>query len=150
MRVPEPGEARTLVLDTNAWLDLLVFDDAALAGVEADACDGSVRLAVDGRTLAELRRVLRYPVLGLARPVIDATMERAQRLGHAVDVGALPPLPACRDPDDQMFLEVAVASHARTLLTRDDDLLRMHRRMSREHGLAILTPAAWRAQMSKR
>ena len=151
--VPDPpAPPVTLVLDTNAWLDLLVFADPSVNGLDALARDGTLRLAVDARTLAELERVLRYPVLALDENAAAACLERARAIATAVPV---PPmrLPRCRDPDDQPFLEVAVAAGASALLTRDDALLRMHRRMQREHGLAIVTPAAWRAafdQMSKR
>jgi predicted nucleic acid-binding protein len=46
-----------------------------------------------------------------------------------------------------MFLEIAVASNARALLTRDAELLRMASRMAREHDLAIIPPAAWRTSL---
>ena len=50
-----------------------------------------------------------------------------------------------------MFLEIAVAAGARWLVTRDAALLRLARRMAREHGVDIVTPAAWReAQRSNR
>ena len=44
---------------------------------------------------------------------------------------------ACRDPDDDMFLELAVAGHATHLVTGDADLLALHP----FRGIAILTAA---------
>ena len=44
---------------------------------------------------------------------------------------------ACRDPDDDKFLEVAVNGNATHLVTGDADLLALHP----FRGVAILTPA---------
>ena len=132
-----------LVLDTNAWLDLLVFDDAALRGLADAVHDGRVRIATDARALAELGRVLRYDALRLDSATAARHFARASQLSQSFDVQPMP-LPRCRDRDDQMFLEIAVATGAVALLTRDAELLRMARRMARDHGLAIVEPSAWR------
>jgi putative PIN family toxin of toxin-antitoxin system len=137
----------TLVLDTNAWLDLLVFDDAALHGLAVAVGDGAVRIAIDARALDELARVLRYGALRLDDATAATHLARAARLSSQVDVQAVP-LPRCRDPDDQMFLEIAVATRATALLTRDAELLRMAGRMARDHGLAIVEPREWRAYVA--
>lgn len=145
--------APTLVLDTNAWLDLLVFRDAALDGLEAAVAAGVLRLAVDDRALAELGRVLRYPALGLDEATAAAVLARARALATRVDAVPAVALPRCRDPDDQPFLEIAAACGACVLVTRDAALLRLATRMRRDHGVAIVVPAAWRGaldQMSKR
>ena len=143
----------TLVLDTNAWLDLLVFRSDVLRPLHAGVAAGDARIAVDDRALAELDRVLGYPVLRLTPGARQVVLDAAKSLGTRIE--AQPPkLPRCRDPDDQMFLEIAVSAGAAWLLTRDLDLLRMARRMSREHGVAIATPAQWHEatadQISKR
>ena len=44
---------------------------------------------------------------------------------------------ACRDPDDDMFLEVAVNGRATHIVTGDKDLLALHP----FRGIPILTPA---------
>ena len=133
----------TLVLDTNAWLDLLVFRDAAVAGLAAAVRDGRLRIATDARALDELERVLRYAVLALHADSASAAALEARSLAFIVEAPPLP-LPRCRDPDDQMFLEIAVAAGAASLLTRDAELLRLAPRMRREHGVVIAYPAAWR------
>lgn len=161
MAHPVGGRARgaalsgppVVVFDTNAWLDLLVFDDPALRG--ADAWIRATRLvaAVDARTIAEFDRVLAYPALSLDTDAQGAHRAAARDLATCIDVPPLA-LPRCSDPDDQVFLEVAVAGGASWLVTRDAALLRMARRMARDYGVAILPPAVWReavdAQMSKR
>jgi putative PIN family toxin of toxin-antitoxin system len=138
----------TLVLDTNAWLDLLVFRDPSMHGLADAVHAGTVRIAIDARAMAELERVLRYDALRLDHATARAHVDAAARLASLTDVAPMR-LPRCRDPDDQMFLEIAVASNACALLTRDAELLRMARRMAREYGLAIVQPAAWRASLMR-
>ena len=143
----------TFVLDTNAWLDLLVFRDPALDGLEAAARDGMLGIAIDARALDELARVLRYDTLRLGDDDARAILATAQALASPIAIETLPRLPRCRDPDDQMFLEIAVAARADAILSRDDELLRLHRRMTREFGVAVIAPDAWRdvdAPMSQR
>ncbi|HZX81705.1 MAG TPA: putative toxin-antitoxin system toxin component, PIN family [Lysobacter sp.] len=142
----------TFVLDTNAWLDLLVFHDPALAGFEDAANAGELRVAIDVRALDELARVLRYDALRLDEATAWSCHAKASALAALVRVPAPMRLPCCRDPDDQMFLEIAATAAASVLLTRDAELLRLHRRMSRDHRVAIVPPSRWReaAQMSKR
>jgi predicted nucleic acid-binding protein len=55
------------------------------------------------------------------------------------------PLPICRDPDDQKFLELARDAAAQTLITKDKLLLKLARRTSRAGLFEIVTPQAWTA-----
>src|SRR5690606_20551945 len=50
----------------------------------------------------------------------------------------------CRDPQDNKFLELAVAGHADAIVTGDEDLLVMHP----FRGIAIVAPAAFLALVS--
>lgn len=66
------------------------------------------------------------------------------------DLGAVPSaatgasaLPPCRDPDDQKFLEIALATGASQLLTRDKLLLKLARHRLVKPHFRILTPEAW-------
>lgn len=136
------AEVPWLVLDTNAWLDLLVFDDSGLIGLAAEIEDGHVRVAIDRRAMDELARILASEKLALDPSKAEACLQRACSLTTLVDVSA-PPLPRCRDPDDQMFLEIAAAMRATWLVTRDAELLRLSRRMMRDHAVSILTPVDW-------
>ena len=51
----------------------------------------------------------------------------------------------CRDTDDQVFIDLALAEGARWLLTHDRALLKLSRRAS-ARGLRILRPGDWTAQ----
>ena len=62
-----------------------------------------------------------------------------------------PPPPAaapslrCRDPDDQKFIDLAVAAGARWLFTRDRALLAL-RKAAAGRGVTVLRPVDWRLQ----
>jgi predicted nucleic acid-binding protein len=48
----------------------------------------------------------------------------------------------CTDPDDQVFIDLALACKARWLLSKDRALLKLARR-ARALGLSIQPPASW-------
>ena len=131
-----------LVLDTQVWLDWLVFDEPALAGLRAAVTEGRAEVVIDAACRAELERVLAYP---LGRNVdIDACLARCEQIAKKITspTGEVVGLPACRDPDDQKFLTLAAAARADCLVSRDRELLRLARRCAAR--LAILQPSAFR------
>ncbi|HEX7053206.1 MAG TPA: DUF3293 domain-containing protein [Burkholderiales bacterium] len=143
-RAPELVDAAwRLVLDTHVWLDWLAFDDPAVAALKAAVAQGRAEIYMDADCEAELERVLGYPV-----PKRAAEKEQqAARLAQARRLARRPQrrladaeraaLPRCSDPDDQKFLELALAADADALLTRDRALLELGRRTP----FRILPPA---------
>lgn len=145
--------APRLVLDTNVWLDLLVFRDRAVTPL-LDALErGAVEAVIAPRMRDELRRVLAYPALALGDDTRSRALEALASLAVPVAEPSARAAPRCRDPDDQMFVDLALDARAHALLSRDDALLRMAARLRRE-GIEVMTPAAWcavyRPQISKR
>lgn len=132
-----------LVLDTQVWLDWLVFDEPALAGLRAAVEKGRAEVLIDSACRGELERVLGYP---LGRSVdAAACLAQCEKLSISVEAqndGKDFDLPRCRDPDDQKFLTLAAAARADCLVTRDRELLRLARRCGPR--LAILPPLAFR------
>jgi putative PIN family toxin of toxin-antitoxin system len=51
----------------------------------------------------------------------------------------------CRDPQDDKFIEAALAAGARTLIARDADLTVLQK----PFGIEILTPRAWLARLPR-
>ena len=121
-----------LVLDTNVWLDWLVFGDASVAALKAAVAEGRAEIFIDAAGEAELARVLAYD---LGKHSIDAEKQAAclaecRRVATPlkdmlVDATGLPP---CADPADQVFLEAAAAARADYLVTKDRELLDLARR----------------------
>jgi predicted nucleic acid-binding protein len=129
-----------LVLDTNAALDLLWFGDPRCAALRTALAGGRVRAVTNAACAAEWRRVLRYPALALDELAIARLEREHAALCLLVAARRDGPLPRCRDPDDQIFLELARDAGAIALLTRDAELLRLSRRAQRVAGFAILPP----------
>jgi putative PIN family toxin of toxin-antitoxin system len=137
-------DANRWVLDTNIALDLFVFQDPATAPLRT-ALERS-----DGQWLAttamreELVRVLAYPQIARrltaqARPakeVLDA-FDRCTRLVPEAPKAAF----TCKDTDDQKFIDLA-AEHRATLVSKDDAVLCMARRMQR---IGVTICREWRS-----
>ncbi|MDI9240576.1 PIN domain-containing protein [Lysobacter sp. LF1] len=148
---PRPSGPPRIALDTNVCLDLFVFRDPVVATLREALDSGAVAGVTDDACREEWLRVLAYPALRLDEA------EQA-RHAHAYDtalrciaMAPVPhPLPRCADPDDQKFLELAARCEAHWLLSRDDALLKLARRMQREEWFAILSPAQWIAQWASR
>jgi predicted nucleic acid-binding protein len=54
-----------VVLDTNVWLDWLVFDDPSVEAIREAQRLAEVDIVIDDGCTAELQRVLAYPALAL-------------------------------------------------------------------------------------
>ena len=139
-----------LVLDTNVWIDWLLFDDPAVAPLKAAHRDGQVQIVVNAPCLAELNAVLSYPEFGLDDTQQAAHLTAVGRCTVMHDPG-MPPhataLPRCTDPDDQKFLVLALDAAADWLLTRDKALLRIRQKKLEAAGFRIGTPARWVASL---
>jgi len=132
------------ILDTNVWLDWLVFEDARLASLVDAIASGAVRVEATAPMLEEFASVLRRPHFGLDEVARDAACAR-QRATVTLHAPAPDCRLACTDPDDRMFVDLAVALRADWLLSRDKALLRLRRVAGRRFGLRIGTPEDWRA-----
>lgn len=121
-----------LVIDTNVALDLLHWHDPGVAPLRQILHDGGALWLTDPACADEFRRVLGYPEFQLDAAAQAALAGRYDRLTQLLPraEGAAPArLPQCRDPDDQKFVELAVAARADVLLTRDKALLKLARRI---------------------
>lgn len=72
--------------------------------------------------LAELREVCQRPRLDMTPAAVDELTARLARYGHRVAVD-LVEVGACRDPNDDYVLALALAGSAEVILTEDKDLL---------------------------
>ncbi|MGE0803257.1 MAG: putative toxin-antitoxin system toxin component, PIN family [Lautropia sp.] len=130
----------TAVVDTNIWLDLLVFDDPSSRRLADLLAGAKVTSLASPAMRAELA-----DVLGRSRFGLDPGRQRAllTRYDDLVQIAAEPPdcRLACRDPDDRKFLDLAVARRTDWLLSRDRALLAARRPAARRFELAIGTLA---------
>jgi putative PIN family toxin of toxin-antitoxin system len=144
------GSSRRLVLDTNIWLDWLVFDDTGIHRIRQLQEAGHVEILIDAPCEAEFAEVITRK---FARKTLDAraqaeALAQCRRLTTRIDLQLSTPerarLPRCKDPDDQKFLELAFAGAADVLITKDRALLDIYRRKKVQVGrtvtFKILTP----------
>lgn len=121
-----------LVLDTNVVLDLFVFADPGARALAEGVRAGSFEWLATQPMRDELARVLAYPKLAarLASQRGDALQVLQDFDRHARLVEVAPKAPVtCGDPDDQKFIDLAVA-HRCLLLSKDDEVLRMKKRLA--------------------
>lgn len=132
------------VLDTQVVLDWLVFRDPITQALARAIEDGSLHWLASRPMLDEIERVLDRGVGAARRPDRDSIRAICSRLALPADAAAASTL-RCADPDDQMFIDLALAAGARWLFTRDKALLRLAPR-ARNEGVLVLRPADWQAQ----
>jgi uncharacterized protein len=117
-----------IVLDTNVVLDLFHWANVDAVPIMAALEAGRIECLVDESTLDELRRVLTYPQLKLTPDMIAERYARYSALVTVIPDGEAPPLPRCKDRDDQKFLELAARSGANLLVSKDKALLKLRGR----------------------
>lgn len=129
------------VIDTNVVVSGLLNPRGPSARVLDAVVDGRVRLVHDARILAEYRDVLGRPKFHLAPGRIAAFLDglRSQVLVAPVSTGASGP-----DPDDLVFVEAALATTDRTIVTGNV----AHYPSGILHGVRVLTPAQAAAELS--
>ncbi len=120
-----------VILDTNIVLDLLVFDDAATAPLRDALQAGRLQWVATAPMRDELERVLAYPqiVKRLAFYALTAEQVLAARDAQVQTVEVPPKASVtCKDPDDQKFIDLAVA-HRCLVLSKDHAVLCMAKRL---------------------
>lgn len=117
------------VLDTNTVMALWWWQDPKLAPLARAIETGAFALAAREDTLGELTRVLAYRQFAIpaARQTDIAAAYRARCTLAPPPAHDVAPLPACRDRDDQKFLELTRDAGAALLVSRDKALLRLDR-----------------------
>ena len=136
------ADPATVVLDTNIVLDLLVFQDPRIAELRAGIESGRLHWLATAPMRDELERVLDYPQL---KPRLSHHNLSTETVLAAFDawVSPRPVAPkaiyTCKDPDDQKFIDLAVA-HQAALLSKDKAVLVMRKRLLKL-GVALQLPA---------
>lgn len=133
-----------VVIDTQIVMDWLVFKDPSCVGLSRALADAKLSWWSTPKMYGELVHVLRRGVAAAWQPdlpLIAGHFERHARL-LPENVPSTEHLLRCRDPDDQMFLDLAVAVKARWLFSRDRAVLALARR-ARTHGIEIVSVSTW-------
>lgn len=143
------------VFDCNILLQACLYPAGPAAECYRLVERGKVELVVSRATLNEIGDVLQYAEVRRLAPKLsdDAIVAFIERLAFRATLVRRVPhvirLP--RDPDDEIYLDLAVAADATYLVSRDKDLLSLmtsrgvtaKQFRSRTHPLRILDPAAF-------
>jgi putative PIN family toxin of toxin-antitoxin system len=120
-----------VVLDTNIVLDVFVFNDAAAQPLKKALEAGELDWLATQAMRDELERVLAYPQIiprlafyELSAGDVLAAFDRHARLTEVAAKAGV----TCSDPDDQKFIDLAVAGKA-LLLSKDRHVLSMKKRL---------------------
>jgi uncharacterized protein len=117
--------AMKVVLDTNTAVSATLFPLGRLAWMRHRWTIGDIVPLVCPATARELIRVLGYPKFKLDEDDIRAVLAAYLPFTETVADDPTSNLPRCSDPDDQIFLDLALAGHAEVLVTGDGALLDM-------------------------
>ena len=127
-----PGEpARSVVVDTNVALDLLIFSDPRTAPLRTLLTQGRLDWIATQVMRDELERVLAYPhiVSRMDFYRVDAAQVLAAFDAQARLVDIAPRVAyVCKDADDQKFIDLA-AVHRAILLSKDKAVICMRKRL---------------------
>jgi uncharacterized protein len=132
------------VFDTNVLISALLFTNSTPDKAFAYAMEhGTVLVALP--LLQELQQVL-------ARPKFDRYVTQAERdqfiaalTLEATLVEVTVSLQVCRDPKDNLVLELAVSGQATSIISGDNDLLALHPFI----GIPIRTPAEFLSDVAQ-
>ncbi len=103
-----------IVLDTNVLVSGLLTPFGPSGKIVRMVYAGELTLYIDARILLEYQEVLRRPKFKFNKDHISILLDFIKRYGQFVS--SLPLKSRLPDPDDEPFLEVAVAGKVRSLI----------------------------------
>lgn len=140
---PAASAPPVLILDTQVVMDWLVFGYQGMGALINALELGTVEWIATPSMLDELKHVLGRGVAARWSPDlahIEAVFARHCRMRPLPTLGH--GRPRCTDPDDQKFVDLAIAERVDWLISRDKAVLALRKRVARL-GPQILTPEPW-------
>jgi putative PIN family toxin of toxin-antitoxin system len=140
-----------IVIDTNVCLDLFMFRDPRWQALMDGIQSGEMEAVTSASCRMEFTLVLAYEKMQLSTESQTAILQEFDQFIRLIDLPASAlensaiKLPLCKDRDDQKFIELAYASQADTLITKDKALLKLARKTIRSQLFRIFSPESWLA-----
>ncbi len=125
----------TIVLDTNVVISGILKPYSPSAVILRLVAEGAIQAAYDLRILAEYRDVLTRAKFNFSHDTVGAFFSQMEQEG--VPVSCRPLKFHLPDPDDEPFLEIALAAKAMAIVTGN----KRHFPKGGSEGVKILSPA---------
>jgi len=129
-----------VVLDTNTVVSAILFPRGRLAWIREPWTAGRLIPVVCPGTVRELVRVLSCPKFDLDERGIEIVLAAYLPYTETLDDDPASELVRCIDPDDQIFLDLALCAHANVVVSGDRALVELSARVP----FAVETPAEFR------
>ena len=126
-----------LVLDTNVILDLLVFKDPSTEPIRLLLDANQVDAVRTPASMAELIDVIGRPTFKLSQADQEIIVQAWETSSRLLENTAIESAPfTCRDPDDQVFINMAYSLRPALLLSKDLRVLELQA-IAKQHGVDI-------------
>jgi putative PIN family toxin of toxin-antitoxin system len=126
-----------LVLDTNIILDLLVFKDPSAEPIQLLLDAKLVDAVRSEASMLELIDVIQRPAFKLSQEEQERILQIWESSARLMENAAIEPAPfTCRDPDDQVFINMAYSLRPALLLSKDLRVLELQA-IAKQHGVEI-------------
>jgi len=132
-----------IVLDTNVVISGILKPYSPSAAILRLVAEGAIQVVYDLRSLTEYRDVLTRIEFNFSQDTVDAFLTQMEQEGILVSCRPLKfHLP---DPDDEPFLEIALATKAMAIVTGN----KRHFPKGEYEGVKIMLPAEFLKVMGK-
>lgn len=123
-----------IVLDTNVIVSGLLHSFGSSGEIVRMVSSGDLQLCHDARILSEYKEVLLRPKFSFDPSDVDDLLTQIEACGFVV--AAAPLMKRLPDPNDEPFLEVALAGKARCLVTGNPK----HYPVKKRRDMLIVSP----------
>jgi putative PIN family toxin of toxin-antitoxin system len=117
---------KIVVFDTNVLLDLFVFNDFRAIHLKQALIEGKIDALASPKTIDEFIDVIARPLFSLSKEQQAQITDQWRGLARVIADEKLTKAPwICQDPDDQVFLDIAYTNQPCTLVSKDNEVLRL-------------------------
>jgi len=129
-------------LDTNILLDLIIFKDISVEKLQVLFEKNKIYFLFSSETVDEFKRVINYEKFKFSESQKNKFIKELNHLiGNTnvfdLNIRKLPVI--VKDPDDHKFIELAYHTKTQYLLTKDNDLLKIKKKLI-NYGILALKP----------
>ena len=128
---------KSVVFDTNVLLDLFVFNDFRAIHLKEVLLSRQIDAIASPKTIEEFADVISRPLFSLDTDAQEQILVKWRLLARVLEDQNLLSAPwQCQDADDQVFLDLAYTAKPCTLISKDNEILKLANRAANE-GIQI-------------